>query len=96
MVLNSRRWWTANGFSGSRSGDRRGRNCELRNEMTGRELEGVSLRLASPFTVRGHVVVEARDGKHGGDPFRFSLFPMAGPLTAISYSNWMLSFSGIF
>jgi Carboxypeptidase regulatory-like domain len=66
-------------------------------EMTGRELEGVSLRLASPFTVRGHVVVEARDGKHGGEPFPVFLIPHGRSTHSdIGYSNWMLSPSEFF
>ena len=60
-------------------------------DMAGRELEGVKLRLAEPFTLRGQVVVEAPKGTPGPDPSPVFLVPLGRPVRSdTGMLNWML------
>jgi hypothetical protein len=60
-------------------------------DMEGHQLEGVKLRLASPFTVRGQVIVETPKGLSPPDPFPVFLVPHGRAVgNDIGMSNWML------
>jgi hypothetical protein len=60
-------------------------------DMAGRELEDVKLRLASPFTIRGQVILETSKGSSPPYPFPVFLVPYARPPSSdIGMSNWLL------
>jgi hypothetical protein len=60
-------------------------------DMAGRDLEGVKLRLAEPFTLRGQVVVETPKGTPGPDPSPVFLVPHGRPVRSdTGMLNWML------
>ncbi len=52
-------------------------------DMAGRELEGVKLRLAEPFTLRGQVVAETPKGTPGPAPFPVFLVPHGRPARSV-------------
>jgi len=60
-------------------------------DMAGHELEGVKLRLAAPFTLRGQVVVETPKGAPEPGPFPVFLVPPNRPgRSDTGMLNWML------
>ncbi|MGO9261561.1 MAG: carboxypeptidase regulatory-like domain-containing protein [Bryobacteraceae bacterium] len=60
-------------------------------EMAGHELEGVSLRLTPPFTVRGKLVMETPPGEPAANLPLVSLVPHAGRTGREAWmANWML------
>jgi hypothetical protein len=60
-------------------------------EMAGHELEGVKLRLALPFTLRGRVVMEVPKGMAAPEALPIFLVPQGRSLRSdTGMSNWML------
>ena len=60
-------------------------------DMAGRELEGVKLRLAAPFTLRGHVVIDTPEATPRPDLFPVLLVPHGRPVRSnTGMLNWML------
>jgi hypothetical protein len=70
-----------------------GKKCRAARwiDMAGHELEDVKLRLATPFTIRGQVIVETPKGLSPPNPFPVFLVPHGRAIGSdIGMSNWML------